>query len=1064
MFKNLLTNLVAVMVLGLALSFTAIAQSTVTGGISGKVTDPQGAIVPNANITVTNIGTNSAVTVTATDDGSYRVPNLPPGTYRVDVTAGNFAASKAENIVVEVGQVTPVDIALTVGGATAEVQVTAEAPVINTNDNANATNINQTSLSELPINGRRAVNFVLLTPSTVPDGTFGLVSFRGISGVLNNSQVDGGDNNQAWQSEERGRTRIGYVVSQSAIREFQVNTSNYSAEYGRSAGGVINTVTKSGTNEFHGEVFEFYRNNKYGARNPLAFRSILNPDFTTSRVAYKPVDVRHQFGANLCGPIAKNHLFFCFTYDQQKRNFPGLAIFGSPSYLNTVNRTALLALGVTTPQIDSTLIFLNSLTGEVPRRGDQRLIFPKIDWNINKNNVFTASYNYLRWKSPAGLQTQATNTNARHSFGDDYVNVDTFNARLQSTISSSILNEARFQYSKELGQAFSQPPLPGEPATATTSQGQRSPQVSLGANGLTFGTTTNFERNAYPDEKRIQFADAVTWSAGRHTIKFGGEYSRVTDRIDQLFSQAGSFTYADINNFIVDYVHWQSPTTVITNCATTGTGRTVGKCYTSNFQQGIGIQGLTLKIGEWAAFVQDDFRVSPRLTVNLGLRWEYQKLPKPVLANTSTVVIPRDLRTLAEATSTLPDDKDNFGPRFGFAYDLFGDGKTSIRGGAGIYFGRLMAAQVYNAMLNTGNPGGAGVVALANAAGPVFPNVLANNSVSLQAAGIQFFQRNFQSPTIAQFDFIIERQIARNTVVSVSYIGSLGRHLPTFVDMNLEQCPFFVAGTCPAGASLLFTINGGPRNGQSFTLPQYRRPAGTPNVALTQIQSNVKSEYDGLVFQANRRFTSGLQFQASFTFARATDTNQNSSIFPVANATYDPFDRSYDAGFGNNDVRHKVVVSAVYSPTWYKGSTTSFANYAVNGWTFSPIVAYYSGKPFDSFVGNLNGSNGNSRFPLDPRNAYRLPAVFNTDLRISKRFNFTERYNLELIAEGFNIFNRTHVFQETNALYTRGTNVVVGGVTVSSPLNYSTAFGTPSADDSFNYRERQIQFAARFHF
>jgi hypothetical protein len=157
-------------------------------------------------------------------------------------------------------------------------------------------------------------------------------------------------------------------------------------------------------------------------------------------------------------------------------------------------------------------------------------------------------------------------------------------------------------------------------------------------------------------------------------------------------------------------------------------------------------------------------------------------------------------------------------------------------------------------------------------------------------------------------------------------------------------------------------------------------------------------------------------------------------------------------------------VSAVYSPTFYKGSKNSFANYVVNGWTISPIVAYYSGKPFDSFVGNLNGSNGNGRFPLDGRNAYRLPSVFNTDLRVSKRFNLTERYNVELIAEGFNIFNRTQIFQETNALYTLGSNVVVGGVTVSRPLNYSTAFGTPSVTDSFNYRERQIQFAARFHF
>ncbi|HMJ09519.1 MAG TPA: carboxypeptidase regulatory-like domain-containing protein [Pyrinomonadaceae bacterium] len=1047
------------MLIGLGQAF---AQSTVTGGISGTVTDPQGGVVPNAAVTVTNTGTNNAVTVTANSDGGYRASNLPPGTYRIETTVTGFAPAKAENVIVEVGQSTTVDIPLTLGTATAEVEVTGEAPVINTNDNANATNINETSLSELPINGRRAVNFVLLTPSTVPDGTFGLVSFRGISGVLNNSQVDGGDNNQAWQSEERGRTRIGYVVSQSAIREFQVNTSNYSAEYGRSAGGVINTVTKSGTNHFHGELFEYYRNNKFGARNPRATRSILNPDFTTSVVGIKPLDIRHQFGGNVCGPIAKDRLFFCFTYDQQKRNFPGLAVFSNPNYLGTVNRTTLLARGISTAQIDSTLGFINSLSGETPRRGDQTLIFPKIDWNINSNNVLSGSYNRLVWKSPSGLQTQATNTNARHSFGDDYVNVDTVNLRLQSNLTASVLNEARFQYSKELGRAFSQEPLPGEPSTATTSQGQRSPQIFL-TGGLTLGTTTNFERNAYPDERRSQFADALTWTTGRHTFKFGGEFSHVSDRVSNLFTETGSYSYGNINDFIVDYVHWQSPATAISNCFSTGAGRSPGKCWTSNYAQGIGIPGIELSINEWAAFVQDDFRITPRLTVNMGLRYELQTLPSAILPNASTAVIPNDGRTLNAATSTLPTDKNNFGPRLGVAYDLFGDGKTSVRGGVGLYYGRMMVAQIYNALLNTGNPGGQGQVSIAVGAAnaPIFPQVLDPNTLSLSGtAAVQFFERDFQSPKIFQYDFILERQIGKNMVASVSYVGSLGRDLPTFVDQNLVRCDSRQpgSGTCASNA-ITYTVNGGPYSGQTFSLPQLTKAVSALPV-LTQIQSSVSSEYNALVLQVNRRFTDGLQFQSSYTLAKSTDTNQNSSIFPVGNATYDPFDRRYDAGASNNDVRHKFVVSAVYSPTWYKGSKNSFYNYAVNGWTISPIVTYYSGKPFDSFVSgtSLNGSNGNARFPLDARNDYRLPSLVNVDLRLSKRFNFTERYNLELIAEGFNIVNRTQVFQEDNALYTRGTGAN------SATLTFRPTFGDITSTDSFNYRERQIQFAARFHF
>ena len=940
-----------------------------------------------------------------------------------------------------------------------------------------STNINQTSINELPINGRRASNFVLLTPATVPDGTFGLISFRGISGLLNNSTIDGGDNNQAFQSEERGRTRIGYVISQSAIREFQVNTSNYSAEYGRSAGGVVNSVTKSGTNGFHGDLFEYYRNNKYGARNPLAFQTILNPDNTTSTIGIKPTDVRHQFGGTIGGPIVKDKLFFFFSYDQQKRDFPGLAVLGpNQNYLNSVDTvcmtaplgtviaprpptfpTACTGKGMTQAQINNVRSFIVSLTGETPRRQDQTLLLPKIDWQINQNNFFTVSYNRLRAESPAGLQTQATNTLGRRSFGDDFVNVDNLNVRLQSTITSNILNEARFQYSQDHEFAFSQEPLPGEPLTATTVAGPRTPSVAL-SNGISFGTTANFERVKFPFEDRIQIADALTWTKGRHTIKFGGDFNHVTDDIENLRSQTGSYIYSTINDFIIDYVNWQTPLPAATNCYNTVANR-VGRCYNGTYLQGVGVPGLKFSTSEYNFFFQDDFRVSSRVTLNLGLRYEYQKLPSAVLPNASTAVIPNDLRTLNEATSKLPSDKDNFGPRVGVAIDLTGDGKTTLRTGYGIYYGRIINAQIYNALLNTGNPGGQGsftvnasvstncfpVVSTATQpCAPVFPNLLPA-TLTPASGNIQFFARNFEAPLINQFDAIVERQIMQNTVVSVGYLGSLGRSLPTFVDQNLR----------PLGTITTYTLVGGPRNGETFALEQYGRVTG--NSAMTQIQSSAKSEYHALVFQFNRRFTDGLQVQSSYTLAKSTDTNQNSSPFPQNNSPYNVFDRSYDAGPSNNDVRHKFVASAVYAPTFYKGSENTVQNYLLNGWSIAPIVTYYSGRPYDGVVSgtSLNGTLGDTRFPLNPRNLYRLPSLLNVDLRLSKRFRFTERYNLELLAEGFNIFNRTHSFIEQNLLYTRSGN----------NLNYNAAtFGQNTESSSSNYRERQIQFAVRFQY
>ncbi|MGH9956328.1 MAG: carboxypeptidase regulatory-like domain-containing protein, partial [Pyrinomonadaceae bacterium] len=684
-------------VLFTALGATAMAQSTTDGAVGGVVKDPQGAVVQGATVTARNEGTNKDSTATTDAEGGFRIVQLQPGSYTVEVNATGFGAFTQPSVIVEVGRITPLEVGLAIGGATGTVEVTAEAPVINTSQQDFSTNVNQTSINELPINGRRASNFVLLTPGAVPDGDFGLISFRGVSGLLNNSTVDGGTNNNAFFAEEAGRTRISSSISQAAVREFQVNTSNYSAEYGRAAGGVVNTVTKSGTNDFHGQAFYYLRNNEWGARNPRGTQNSLSGT-TVQVVPLKPLDKRHQFGGAIGGPIVKDKAFFFFSYDQQKRDFPGIAQFDSPGYLNTANTANLLARGVTQVQIDATKAFLTGLTGPVARTQDQYLLLPKIDWNINDSNTFSFTYNRLRSESPNGVQTQATVSRGIASFGDDFVDIDYGIFRLNSTISPTILNEARVKIGKEDLYQFSNPPAPGEP---TTGLNGRPPSVGLSNGGLTFGKPNFLERLHNPLEKNFQVVDNVSMSRGNHNFKFGVDYLLTRDLLDNLFQEGGVYAYNNINDFTVDWVNFTSngairalsagtPTTNPLGRCVTSTRR-AGLCYTSNYAQGFGIHGAEFDTTDWAFYIQDDWRWSPRLTVNLGLRYEIEMMPEAQFPNP---IFPQ--------TAVLPNDKNNFGPRGGFAYDLTGDGKTSVRGGMGLYYGRLINSTISNAITNTG--------------------------------------------------------------------------------------------------------------------------------------------------------------------------------------------------------------------------------------------------------------------------------------------------------------------------------------------------------------------------
>jgi hypothetical protein len=1025
-----------------ATSSLVFAQSTTDGAIGGTVSDPHKALVPNATVTVRSTATNREDKATTDDGGGFRIVQLRPGLYLVTVNAQGFATYKQENVVVEVGRVTTLEIPLALAGATAVVEVTGEAPVVDTSRQDFANNLNQTSINELPINGRRWSNFALLTPGATPDGNFGLISFRGISGLLNNSTVDGGDNNQAFFSEERGRTRLSYVISQASVSEFQVNTSNYSSEYGRAAGAVVNAVTKSGSNGFHAGGFYYIRDNVVGATNPFTKITTLVGGVPTT-MTIKPDDRRQQFGANIGGPLVKDKAFFFFSWDQQKRNFPGVGAPSSPTFLNPITVSAtcpppppppatptpgdiLACRGITQPQTDAGLAYLRGLTGLVPRTGNQYILFPKLDWSITPRNLFTVSYNRLHWTSPAGVQTQPIVFNGIASFGDDFVDVNSLNARLVSTLSSHVINEARYQFSRDHEFQNSQPPGPGEP---TTGKGGRPPQADLGL--FQTGKPNFLERVSYPNETRNQFADSVTISHGKHVLKFGGEFNRVHDLLDNLFQEGGAYSYDTLADFLTDF---SAPSQ---------------KRY-SSYGQGIGPTAFEFTTWDYSAFVQDDWRAMPRLTVNLGLRYEYEKLPSPQIPN-----------PLAPQTASFPSDKNNIGPRVGFAWAVTGDGKTSLRAGYGIYYGRIINSTISNGITNTGVATGQIQISLtpSSVGSPTYPNVLLTAS-GAPGRDIIVFSPTMANPLIHQADVIFEREIAKNTVASVSYLVSLGRSLPTFVDTNLN----------PPTSTITYTVSGGSLNGQTFTVPLFTGARPNTNFnRILEIRSAVESRYDAVVFQFNRRFTNGLQFQNSYTIAKATDTGQVSQTFTSTSVgPVNPFRQDQENATSNFEIRHRFVSSLVWSPTVIKGDGNPAARALLNGYTISPIISVASGAPFTGTVSGsapfssgrtstgILGAGASNRPPFLPRNAFRFPRTANIDLRFSRRFKFTEATNLELLVEAFNLFNHVNVTALGTTLYS------ISGTTLK--FNPFGNFATPSAAGNTVFRERQIQFAARFAF
>ncbi|HEV2990932.1 MAG TPA: carboxypeptidase regulatory-like domain-containing protein [Candidatus Angelobacter sp.] len=1047
----------------------AFTQSTTEGAIGGTVFDSSGAVVPNAKVVVHNNATNAEQTATANSSGDFRVTNLASGSYTVTATQTGFATFKAQNVIVQVGSLTEITPRLTVGGGQTTVEVSSEAPQINYTSNEVSDTLNQVAVDNLPINGGRWSEFTLLTPTAVSDSSgFGLISFRGMSTLLNNNTVDGADNNQAFFSEERGRTRAGYSTAKVAVEEFQVNTSNYSAEYGRSAGAVINTVTKTGGNAIHGEAYFYDRNQNWGARNGFTNINVQTLPGVFTPVNFKPSDVRYIGGFGVGGSFIKDKLFWYFAWDGFHRNFPGTAITSNPNVFfaapsTTTINTLAARLGVTSPQAqtiyNNDLAGLVSMLGPVPRKGDQEIFFPKIDWQVNQKNHVSVAVNRMRWASPAGIQTQATNTNGIASFGNDFVK-DTWGVlKIDSLFTSNLSNEARLSYGRDFEFENGQQPTPYEVSnllhtpTFTNPLGLP-PNVSI-TNGFSFGLPTFLLRPAFPDETRFQWADTMILTHGKHTLKFGFDASRVSDNSQNLRNQFGSFSYSSLLNYFSDL---NKPNTCVS-------GSKNVPCYTS-FTQAFGPIGFEFSSTDVGFFIQDDWKVASRLTLNLGLRYEHELLPAP---------FPGLVNPALPQTATMPNDANNFGPRVGFAWSVFGDNKTVVRGGYGVYYGRIINSTIFNALTSTAVPGSQLQFTL-------LPTVTSNQPcvqpfpVVLSAAptcpgakpSATFFDSHFQAPQIRQADLTVERDLGWGTVLSVSYLGSYGRQLPNFADVNIA----------PSIGNITYNVvGGGPLNVSTLTEPLFTQRINPNFQSLTDIFSGAISNYQALAVQVNHRLSHSIQFSANYTWAHAIDTGVNGTTFSDTNDLLVPGNSRAEYGNSIYDVPNRFTLNAVIQSPW---KVQGAAGYLANDWQIAPIFTAQNGlpfslttagtpptQPFGSALGSsVNGSGGANRIDVLGRNTFRFPNTYIVDLRVAKKFTMHDRYKIELSGDIFNLPNHQNVTGITSTGYIIGNNAATcGSVALSPCLALNSGFNqVNNSNSNFIYTPRQIQLGARFQF
>jgi hypothetical protein len=978
---SLLGTMITTMLLGIS---TLSAQTSALGGIAGEVHDSSGAIVPGASVTIINSGTGAKHQLASDAEGHYSVQFLQPGTYEVIVGGGSFGKMDRKGVPVTVGAVTAVDAALPLASVTSEVTVSNEAPLLDTERVEQSQVVDRQIVSNVPVNSRRFESFVLLTPNVIPDGTTGLLSYRGLAGVYNQNIVDGGDNNQEFFGEARGRsTGSPYVFPVDAISEFESSATGYSAELGGAAGGIINAVTKAGTNNLHGDVYEYYRSPGWNALDPLTkYQARLpgaNPYLLT-----QPVKVQNEFGVTVGGPIIKDKLFFHFTYDGFRKVNPIVYFSGYNSATTSIANLAHLCDGGTTSLVDKGVTYpttipnisagqcaaavtaVNNQLGAYPRTGKQDIFFPRLDYQLGSRTHLSAEFLWEDFHQPNGYNGAATATsggigaNGTVSFHERFLI-----ANAETQLSSHSANVVHFQWSRDL-------------ETSGANQGGPFDSIS----GLvSFGESTSLPRPALPDEHRWQISEVYSHVIGKHSLKAGFDLNFVHEQIANLFTGSGYFYYSqaatenNFANFIQDAYS--------VNGTTGGAVRHYDK-----FQQSVdsitGVGADDFWNQDIDGFAEDSWKVTPKLLIQAGVRDDVQLVPGPDLPNLTD-----PLTTLY--TSQLNPNLKMVQPRLGFNWNVHSG--TVIRGGYGLFYGQIYNSAYYNIRRENGvyqklytiNPVAAnapyascpsvpctttytntgsyattspiGLIPLAQPPGPQSKNPITGASVT--ATGVPAavatalaplisphgLDPHYSNPYSHSWDLTVEQELPFHSTLTLGYVGNRAMRLPIFVDKNVD----------PASATYNHTYQyTNPITGQVINHTQliYTDALYSDSNSMFTGVSSVNSTYHSMVVTIKKPFAHNVELLANYTWAKAMDGGASAGGFANyggGDTAIDPIPRGHRQGLGAEyarsdlDVRNRAIVTLTALSKF--GFDDRFIAYAVNGWRLSGTYTGQTGEP-----------------------------------------------------------------------------------------------------------------------